>query len=87
LPAATTVVMPAATMLPIAVSSAAVAGASRLMFATESGALFAITYSMPAIQLETGPFPVQSRTRIGTIVAFFATPYSPPAIVADTCVP
>ena len=48
---------------------------------------FAIAQLMPDTTDDANPAPLQSRTRIATIVAPFATPNDEPATVPATCVP
>src|SRR5262249_52125050 len=77
LPAATTVVIPAARRLLTSVSSAVDGEPPRLMFTTAGDVdceWFCSTHSRPARIVEIVPLPEQSRTRTGTSVADFATP-------------
>ena len=87
-PAATATGMPASVARRTASSTAADVPPPRLMLITAGVVPWSvIAQSIPAITPDTEPIPEQSRTRTGTTVAFFATPYTVPAARAATCVP
>ena len=78
--------MPSATALATALFNEVLALAPTLRFAT-AGTLAVwsvIAQFKPEIRPATVPEPAQSRTRIGTMDADFATPYFVPAMIPAT---
>ena len=90
-PAAATTVIPALTSLSTASLKAEDLVPPILKLRTACVFGFGFTgeriQSRAAITPEYCPLPAQFNKRIGTIVAFFATPYLLPAAVVATCVP